>query len=671
VSLRAAGASWLRARITAAADGTVAVTAVDGTGSPVLTVSSLALRPAPAAPQAAGAAAGLLRLDWVPVPGGQAPEARAVLLDRAAAGDPAAWVAGLTGREAAVVFPVPGGSPEGAAGAVLAVLQGFLAEDRLAGVRLVVSAPGAVSGGSLAGAAVWGLVRSAQAEFPGRLVLVDPEDGPGPLPVGALLAGEEDQYLIRGGQLLAGRLGFLGPRAVPGGREWDRDGTVLITGGTGGIGAELARHLVHDRGFGHLLLVSRRGGQAPGAARLAADLAAAGARATVVACDVADRAQLAGLLAGVPAEHPLTAVVHAAGVLDDGVITSLTPRRLATVFGPKVTAALHLHELTKDASLAGFVMFSSVAAVMGSPGQGSYAAANTVLDALAAARAAAGLAGQSLAWPAWDLAGGMAGSLTGAAARRLRAAWPPPLTREQGMALFDAAVGTGVPFLVPLGPAVTTFGAGGRAAPAAAGLVPPLFRVLAGPGRRAAAGRGAGGGLARELADLPPGQRLRHVTGVVLGQVAAVLGHASPDAVDPAGEFRGLGFDSLTAVELRNRLAAATGLRLPATLIFDYPSPAVLAAYLAQELDPGTAGRDGEPAPLLAELDRLEELLAAAPPGDAANSGVALRLQRLMDKWRAAEASSGPADVTDQIERASTSEIFDFIDHQLGRLSDH
>jgi acyl carrier protein len=260
----------------------------------------------------------------------------------------------------------------------------------------------------------------------------------------------------------------------------------------------------------------------------------------------------------------------------------------------------------------------------------------------------------------------MAGSLTGAAARRIRASWPPPLTLEQGMALFDAAVDAGAPHLVPLGPAMTALAAGGRTA----GPVPPLFRALAGRGRRAAAGPGQGGGLARELAGMPAGQRVRHVTGVVLGHAAVVLGHASASAVDPGGEFRGLGFDSLTAVELRNRLAAATGLRLSATLVFDYPTPAALAEYLARELDPGTAGRETEPTSLLAELDRLEVILAATAPDDVAKSGVALRLQRLMDKWRLAGASSGTTDVIDRIERASTNEIFDFIDHQLGRLSD-
>jgi acyl carrier protein len=261
----------------------------------------------------------------------------------------------------------------------------------------------------------------------------------------------------------------------------------------------------------------------------------------------------------------------------------------------------------------------------------------------------------------------MAGALTGASARRLRAAGSPPLTTSQGLALFDAALATAEPYLVPLGPGLTAFTAG---QPGQAGL-PPLFRGLD-PGIRAARPAAASGqadaaDLIQQLTAMPPAQRPGHLITLVRTHAAAVLGYPTPSAVDPANEFRELGFDSLTAVELRNRLSAATGLRLSATFVFDYPNPIALASHLVAQLVSPESG----PAPIspLAELDRLEAVLAVAAPDDTTRSGVTLRLQQLLDKWRAAEAS-GPAGVADQIELGSTDEIFDFIDHQLGRVSD-
>jgi polyketide synthase 12/polyene macrolide polyketide synthase len=629
VTLHAAGASWLRTRITPVAEGAVSVAAVDAAGSPVITADALALRPAPPVPQAAGAAAGLLQLNWIPVPGGRAPGAQAapgarvVVLDaETATSPPAQWLARLTGQEAVVVLPLPGTEPgpdgvAAACGTALAAVQAWLAEDRLAETPLVISAPGAVSGRDLAAAAVWGLVRSAQSEQPGRLILADPEDEARPLPVAAMLAAGEDQYLVRGGALLAGRLGFLDSQSAPGGRAWDRAGTVLITGGTGGIGPQLARHLVREHGFRHLLVVSRRGAQAPGASELAADLAAAGAQATITACDVADREQLAALLAQVPAAHPLTAVVHAAGVLDDGVITSLSPARLETVLEPKATAAWHLHELTRNLGLAGFVMFSSVAAVMGGPGQGSYAAANTVLDALARARAADGLPAQSLAWPAWDLAGGMAGTLVGAAARRIRSAGSPLLTLEQGMALFDAAVTTGLPYLVPLGPGMTRLSAGDRATD----MIPPLFRELAGQGRRVAARPAGEIALGRRLAAMGEQEQTQVLLDLVYREAATVLGYASAELIDRNSDFMELGFDSLTSVELRYRLNTQTGLRLPATLVFDTKTPAAAASRLRAELLAGSGPvQAAEP-----EADSLERIFL-----DAVNASKTTELHALL-----------------------------------------
>ncbi|MGW0957288.1 SDR family NAD(P)-dependent oxidoreductase, partial [Streptomyces sp. NPDC002545] len=364
-------------------------------------------------------------------------------------------------------------------------------------------------------------------------------------------------------------------------RPMDPEGTVLVTGGTGGLASELARHLVTEHGVKHLLLTSRRGPDAPGAADLVQALTDLGAEARVAACDVADRDALAALLASVPSEHPLTAVVHTAGVLDDGVLASLTPDRLDSVLRPKVDAAWHLHDLTRDLDLAAFVLYSSTAGVMGSPGQANYAAGNAFLDALAAHRQALGLPATSLAWGAWEQGVGMTGQLSGQDARRISdAGGMPLLSVERGLALYDAAMHADEPLVVPLG-----LGSGG---PLPAGVgVPAILRGLVRTGgrrARAATAAVARAGLAERLAVLPEEQRRPFVVDLVRAEAAAVLGHGSADAVDARREFRGLGFDSLTAIELRNRLGKATGLTLPATLVFDYPTPEQLADHLLDEL---------------------------------------------------------------------------------------
>ncbi|MEV4531995.1 SDR family NAD(P)-dependent oxidoreductase, partial [Streptosporangium sp. NPDC049304] len=360
-------------------------------------------------------------------------------------------------------------------------------------------------------------------------------------------------------------------------RVWDPEGTVLITGGTGGLGALFARHAVAEHGVRHLLLVSRRGLEAPGAVELQAELIAHGVEVTVAACDVTDRGQVAGLLAGIDAEHPLTAVIHTAGVLDDGTITSLTPERLDAVLRPKVDAAWHLHELTQGLDLAEFVLFSSVAGVIGAPGQGNYAAANSFLDALAQHRGAAGLPGLSLVWGAWAQDSGMTGTLSDGDMERLTRAGTPPIAPEQGVALFEAAIRSGEPVVAPVRLDLPVLRAQGE--------VPPLLRKLVRGRRRSAAGRSeAASTLLQRLAPLTVAERAEVLVDLVRTEVALVLGHVSPETVEVRREFRELGFDSLTSVDLRNRLNGTTGLRLPATLVFDYPTPAVLAEFLLAEL---------------------------------------------------------------------------------------
>ncbi|WP_285681205.1 type I polyketide synthase, partial [Kitasatospora phosalacinea] len=371
----------------------------------------------------------------------------------------------------------------------------------------------------------------------------------------------------------------------------DPAGTVLVTGGTGGLGALFARHLVAAYGVRHLLLVSRRGGEAPGAAELVAELGELGAKAVVVACDVADRAAVERLLDGVPAEHPLTAVVHAAGVLDDATLGSLTPERLDTVLAAKADAAWHLHELTGRHDLAFFALFSSLAGTLGSAGQANYAAANTFLDALAQHRRTLGLPALSLAWGPWS-GDGMAGALSPADLERLAALGTLPLEPADGLALFDAALRLPAAALVPA-----------RLRPTAADGDPvsPLLRGLVRrPARRTAQSAAAPRSeLAARLAGLPEAARRQALVDLVREHVAEVLGHPAAVTVDPARPFKELGFDSLTAVELRNRLDAATGLRLPATLVFDHPSPGAVAALLHERYAgsaPAPAGpRAGRP----------------------------------------------------------------------------
>ncbi|MGB3438601.1 MAG: SDR family NAD(P)-dependent oxidoreductase, partial [Actinophytocola sp.] len=359
-------------------------------------------------------------------------------------------------------------------------------------------------------------------------------------------------------------------------RSPDPGGTVLITGGTGTLGARVARHLVTRHGVRHLLLTSRRGPDAPGAPDLAAELADLGATVSVTACDVGDRDTLTALLASIPAEHPLTGVVHTAGVADDGVIGAQTPERLAAVLRPKAGAALLLHELTADADPALFVLYSSVAATFGTAGQSTYAAANTVLDAVAHHRRAMGLPALSLGWGLWADSSGISGDLTDRDRARLERTGTA-LSTPDALALFDRALAAGPAHVLP-----TRLDLSATADPA------PLLRSLVRQTPRRAAAGVTAGGLAERLAGLSAEDRERTVAAMVRAEVAAVLGHGSADTVRPGRTFKELGFDSLTGVELRNRVTAATGLRLPPTLVFNYPTPAELTTRLLIEL--GGAG---------------------------------------------------------------------------------
>jgi NADP-dependent 3-hydroxy acid dehydrogenase YdfG/acyl carrier protein len=495
-------------------------------------------------------------------------------------------------------------------GRVLEVVQGWLADEGLAGSRLVVLTQGAVAVGvgadvtDLVHAPVWGLLRSAQAENPDRIVLIDFDDvgfgglGSGGLPgvVAVAVAAGESQLAVRAGVVLVPRLvrvpvpvdSFSGGVLGGGGSGWRLDpvGTVLVTGGTGTLGAVFARHLVVVHGVRHLVLMSRRGRGAEGAVELEAELVGLGAEVEVVACDVADRGAVAEVLAGIGVGHRLTGVVHTAGVLDDGVFGSLTPDRLGVVLRPKVDAVVNLHELTQELDLGMFVVFSSAAGVFGTAGQGNYAAANAFLDGLVQHRRVRGLVGTSLAWGLWAESSGMTGHLGEADHGRLMRQGVAALTSEQGVALFDAAVRVDEAVLVAARLDLA-------AVRERSGPVPVLLRGLVRSGRRIAVSGGvADGSWGARLAGLGVADGERVVLDLVRSHVGVVLGYASADAVEMGKAFKDLGFDSLTAVQLRNALSGVTGLRLPATLVFDYPTPVALAGFLRAELLPDSLTDD-------------------------------------------------------------------------------
>ncbi|MGV9612821.1 SDR family NAD(P)-dependent oxidoreductase [Nocardia xishanensis] len=573
VTVHAAGADALRVRLTRVGEHGAALDLADPSGAPVATVRHLASRPIDPAQLTAGASTvgnALFQVGWTPM---SVSEAEVGAVPWADLGDevPAAVVLDCpTGNDPAAVRAATNG--------VLRVLQSWIADQRFTESVLVVRTSGAVSVAgeditNLAGAAVCGLVRSAQAESAGRIVSIDSDSELDGL-LGGILATGEPQAAIRDGQVHVARLGRIGSTAIGSASRpaFDPDDTVLITGAGGLLGRLFARHLAAAQGVRHLLLLSRRGESAPGAAELRAELEGLGAEVEFVACDVADRDSLAGVLAEIPAGHPLAGVFHMAGVLDDGAIGSLTADRMDMVLGPKVDAALHLHELTRDLPLKAFVLFSSAAGAFGNAGQGNYAAANACLDALAAHRRASGSCGQSLAWGLWD--GGMAGELSDVDRHRMSRTGMLPLSEEQGLALFDAAaqLDTPAPILARLD----------LVAMRDAGFAPALLAGLTSPRRKAASDAAAG--LRARLAETPESERFGVLVEVVRGQVAATLGHQNANAIEADRAFNELGFDSITAIEFRNALKAATGLRLPATLVFDYPSPTALAAYLHEEL---------------------------------------------------------------------------------------
>ncbi|MFI9202353.1 type I polyketide synthase [Streptomyces sp. NPDC053048] len=683
VRVHASGARSLRVRLSPVGSGTWTLAATDGAGQPVVTVDAMTLRPVSTADLRAPAGRehyeSLFRVEWKPVPMTvPAPASAAVPGPGPTEGfDAGSWA--VVGDADGTVLATPArthadldsllraledgeavppvvvapfvSAPAAADGSIverahaatagaLELVQRWLADERFASSRLVVLTRGAVAPANdgdglhdLAHAGVWGLVRSAQTENPGRLVLVD-TDGAEPATghLASALATGEPQLLSRGGgQLLVPRLARIPVAAGPATVAPDPEGTVLITGATGALGARVARHLVTGHGMRNLLLVSRRGERADGAAALEDELTALGARVTIAACDLADRSQLDRLLADIPAGRPLTAVVHAAGVLADGIVASMTPERLATALRPKVDAAWNLHEATRDLGLSAFVLYSSAAGLLGGAGQANYAAANTFLDALAHHRRAVGLPAVSLAWGLWGEArGGMTGHMSGDDQRRLARGGLAPMTDAEALALLDSALRLvdDDPLLVPVRWDTAALRAQGEAMPALLrGLVRVVTRRVAAHGSGTGEGAAEAGpsGLLRRLAELTAAERGHAVVDLVRAEVAAVLGHADGRTVDQHRAFKELGFDSLTAVELRNRLGATTGLRLPASLVFDHPTAAAVAGHVLSVLFPQdeTAMSEAD-----AEEAEVRRILSTIPLSRIRRAGV---LETLLD----------------------------------------
>ncbi|MFE1459415.1 type I polyketide synthase, partial [Streptomyces sp. NPDC058735] len=662
VALHAAGSGELRVRIDVSdgADGVdgvasgrrIRVWACDAAGGPVVRIGALHLRRATAGQlrSARGGADALHRLEFRPV---AAPEARGPVADAVLTGtgliagllgvpvlaDGEALAARLTARQdapARIVVDATGrppfdSEPEAAYRATefaLAQLRELLSDDRLTDTELVWVTRGSVAAApgdsfdGLPNAPLWGLVRSARAEHPERtLRLVDlgPDDADRDALVRALAVTGEPELAVRNGEVRAARL----VRAAPADdtapvRALDPDGAVLITGGTGELGRETARHLVRHHGVRHLVLTSRRGPDAPGATELVRELEEEGARCVrVVACDVSRRDDVAQVLGAAAQGRPWTAVLHLAGVLDDGVLLGQDARRLSRVMAPKVTGVHHLDELTRDLDLAAFVLFSSAAGTVGTAGQSVYGSANAYLDAFAARRRAEGRPATSLAWGLWHQAGvGMTAHLGTVELERMRRQGIAPMPFDQGMALLDTALarpaGDFVPVLLDLRAVQREADQGGE--------VPALFRALVRARlRRAAGGSGSGpgdgaggpggaGGLRERLLAAAEEQRTELVMDVVLREVATVLGLSGAGTLVPQQVLKDLGLDSLMAVELRRRLSAETGLSLPATLAFDHPTPEHITRLVLSRTDlPSTAApapasgtaADHDPASLL------------------------------------------------------------------------
>ncbi|WP_157762853.1 type I polyketide synthase, partial [Nocardia yamanashiensis] len=651
----AIGATRIRARLRATGADSYSIDVADTTGRAVMTVESLLSRPVSPGQLAAGLTAapidGLQLLRWIDA--GAAPEVREI-------GD----IAMIEINSAADYFDVDAGESHAASGAeyyaircagasaaregtpadiaaatheltarTLEFLRSWLSDARFTDARLVVVTRGAIGTGDCpvtdpAAAAVWGLAASAQTEHPNRIILLDSDIHADETDIGWALSrvsAIEPQLALRGDSILLPRLTVDRGQTTASPEELVLGtGTVLVTGGTAGLGAVVARHLVAAYGVDDLVLTSRRGLATPDVETLVADLEAAGARVRVASCDVADRAAVSRLVSEIVSSGALTGVVHAAGVLDDGVLESLDAVRLRNVLEPKVDGGWNLHVATAELDLSLFVVFSSIAGVLGTAGQANYAAGNRFLDGLISYRRARGLPGMSLAWGLWGQGTGLTGRLDSRDVVRMNRDGLAAMTTEQGLALWDAALATGEPLAVP-----ARLDRNALRERAEQSRLPALLSGLVRTGRRAAANTAPaiGDALRDRMADLDADRRYDVMLGVVREQAAVVLGHSGADAIEPGRAFKDLGFDSLDAVGFRDRLGGATGIKLPASAVFDYPSPDALARFLLAESGFGAESAPARPTSAAPAVGAAGDRLAIV--------GIACRYPGQVDSARA------------------------------------
>ncbi|MGH3806940.1 MAG: type I polyketide synthase, partial [Pseudonocardiaceae bacterium] len=467
-------------------------------------------------------------------------------------------------------------------------------------------------------AQIWGAGRVIGLEHPDRWGgLIDLPVEPTEVikrQLAAVVSGSagEDQVALRPGGVYGRRLvRARGSRAG----EWRVSGTVVVTGGTGALGAHVARWLA-GCGAEHLVLVSRRGLDAPGAVELWAELERLGPKVTIAACDITDRAALAALLE--PLED-LDAVVHTAAVLDDGTIGTLTPDQMTHAARAKVQGAINLHELTEHRELSAFVLFSSYAALFGAPGLGNYAPGNAFLDGLAELRRARGLVATSVAWGTWA-GDGMAMEAVRDRSRRHGLFELPPeaaLSTLERVLLADVATAAIMDIRWDRFVAAYTLERPSRFVDE----IPEVRALLA----EAATGKAPiePSGLREELAMMAPDEQENAVIDLLAGQVGEVLNLRNA-GVDVHRSFKEMGFDSLTAVELRNRLNAITGLQQPVSTVFDYPDIESLTRHLLDELvvDPSVSVVDG--------FDRWESLLSDVELSDDVREDLVRRLRGVL-----------------------------------------